>query len=84
MRSPIAQYLNEIVSLTIMALMCLALVAGQVEAEPGQTANDSREPGTTQLVQIRPQGASAGDRLVVIDLPKLSVGISFRFRHTGE
>ena len=84
MRSSIAQYLNEIVSLTIMALMCLALVAGQVEAEPRQTVNDSRAPNATQSEQIRPQGAVVGDSLVVIDLPKLSVGVSFRFRHTGE
>ena len=84
MRSSIAQYLNEIVSLTIMALMCLALVAGQVEAGPRETANESRRSDATRSVDIRPQGAAIGDRLLVIDLPKMIVGISFRFRHTGE
>ena len=34
MRSRAAQYLNEIVSLTFMGLMILALVAGQAIATP--------------------------------------------------
>ena len=32
MRARIAQYMNEIVSLTIMALMCIALIGGQADA----------------------------------------------------
>lgn len=41
MRERSTQYLNEIVSLTVLALMVLALVAGQVNSEP----RDVRELG---------------------------------------
>ena len=34
MRAQVAQYLNEIISLSILALMSLALIAGQAGAAP--------------------------------------------------
>ena len=38
MKALIERYLNEIVGLTIMALMALALIAGQADAETRKTA----------------------------------------------
>jgi hypothetical protein len=35
------QYLNEIIGLTIMALMTVALVAGQAQATPDPTIQDA-------------------------------------------
>lgn len=84
MRSSIAQYMNEIVSLTIMALMCIALVAGQAGAEPRPAADEPRVPGAAQAIDIQPRSTDFDDPVMVIDLPELRVDISFRFRHTGE
>jgi hypothetical protein len=40
MTSKAAQYLNEFVSLTILALMVIALISGQVSASKGDAADD--------------------------------------------
>ena len=84
MRSPIAQYLNEIVSLTIMALMLLAFVAGQAGASPQPDSTDLIERATIESPEPRQANFDIEDRLWVIDRPKLRVDITFRFRHTGE
>lgn len=84
MQSSIAQYLNEIVSLTIMALMFIALVAGQAGAEPRPTADESRPPEASQALEALPQAVAVDEPSMVIDLPKMRVDISFRFRHPGE
>lgn len=49
MKAQLAQYLNEIVGLTVMALMALALIAGQADAE-GQVAAAEQNRG---LIEIR-------------------------------
>ena len=43
MKKHIAQYLNEIVSITIMLLMTIALIAGQ--AAPGAMGADDKSNG---------------------------------------
>jgi len=84
MRSRIAQYMNEIVSLTIMALMSVALIAGQAGASqqdsaiqaPNVPAVDGNGSGGTGLL--------IEDGWLVIDEPGLKVDVTFRFRQTGE
>ena len=51
MKSRIAQYLNELVSITIMLLMAVALIAGQLGA--GAEA-DKAARGTDYIVVISP------------------------------
>ncbi len=55
MKSKAAQYLNEIVSLTILSLMVVALIAGQAAADSRAMALDTTdryeaEPDTLTLV----------------------------------
>ena len=76
MRQRVAQYLNEIVSLTIMALMCVALVSAQAGAGQRVEAEDrlASEIEFVELVEI--DG--------VIDTPEWKIDVDFSFRHTGE
>ena len=81
MRARFTQYLNEIVSLTIMGLMCVALVAGRAGAAPqvseqAEAATSSlHEPGASSFIE---------DRLRLVENPELEIDITFRIRHTGE
>ena len=50
MRRHIAQYVNEIVSITIMMLMAIALVAGR-SAPVSMAADDGSDPLTYQSVR---------------------------------
>lgn len=54
MKAKAAQYLNELVSLTIMSLMVVALIAGQASAESRALAMDRmdrlQEPGAVRFV----------------------------------
>ncbi len=49
MRAFFAKYLNEIIGLTVMGLMTLALIAGQAEAELQQAAVEELR----QVIEIR-------------------------------
>ena len=49
MKAFFVRYLNEIVGLTVMALMTLALVAGQADAEVQKAAVDELRP----IIEIR-------------------------------
>ena len=71
MRSRVAQYLNEIVSLTVMALMCLALISAQAGAAHRAAL---APPVAAEPALIR--GA--------VEVPALNVEVDFSFRHTGE
>ena len=51
MKSRLAQYLNEIVSITIMLLMAIALISGQIGV--GAEAEDAAR-GTDYVVVISP------------------------------
>ena len=44
MKERLAQYLNEIVSITIMLLMAIALIAGQAAPVSGGAADGSDRP----------------------------------------
>ena len=51
MKKQLAQYLNEIVSITIMLLMAIALIAGQ--ASPmAMGADDRADPLSYQAVRV--------------------------------
>ncbi len=50
MRARLAQYSNELVSLTSMALMSIALIAGQAGA--AQAAADERTVDVTEYVLV--------------------------------
>ena len=87
MRSKIAQYLNEIVSLTVLVLMSLALIVGQAGAAQAdvQRAESLVEP----VVILEPSKdwepvAILEDRLRLVDGPDLEIDLTFRIRHTGE
>ena len=49
MKTLIVRYLNEIIGLTIMALMALALIAAQADAEIQRAAVDEAR----QVIEIR-------------------------------
>ena len=49
MKALFVRYLNEVVGLTVMALMTLALVAGDADAESQRTAFEE----TRDVVEIR-------------------------------
>jgi len=49
MKTLFVRYLNEIVGLTIMALMTVALIAGQANASAGQSASEE----TREVIEIR-------------------------------
>jgi hypothetical protein len=49
MKALVTRYLNEIVGLTIMALMTLALVAGQADAQSQMAAADE----VREIIEIR-------------------------------
>jgi len=49
MKAFLIRYLNEVVGLTVMALMTLALVAGQADAEIHQAAVEE----VRQVIEIR-------------------------------
>lgn len=51
MKSRLAQYLNEIVSITIMLLMAIALISGQIGVG---TEVDDAARGTDYVVVISP------------------------------
>ncbi len=51
MKKRLAQYLNEIVSITIMLLMAIALIAGQSASVP-IGADDPSDRGPFQAVRI--------------------------------
>ena len=87
MRAKVAQYLNEIVSLTILGLMCLALVAGQAGAAQADRTEIATAPAEAAIIDTvdRIDGTSfLEDRLRLIDGPEFKVDITFSFRHTGE
>ena len=73
MRQCVAQYLNEIVSLTIMALMCVALISGQAGAAQ-RAAAEERLAGEVEFVEF--DG--------VINTPEWKIDVDFSVRHTGE
>lgn len=81
MRSSIAQYLNEIVSLTILALMCIAFVAGQAGATPMPPSVEALE---APKAAASPVARPLEDRLLVLSWPKLELDVDFGFRHPGE
>ena len=58
MQTRVAQYLNEIVSLTMLALLVVAFVAGQLgEAQQAIAAADSANDVVAELsLSIRQQG----------------------------
>ena len=73
MRGITAQYMNEIVSLTIMALMCVALISAQAGA--GQRAvAEERLVHEMEVIEF--------DGLVAT--PHWKIDLDFSFRHTGE
>ena len=82
MQALIRRYLNEIVSLTVMGLMCVALVAGQAGAAPGDIV-DEVEPVVIEVSDERLQDFIE-QHFRLVDQPEFEVGITFRFRHTGE
>ena len=43
------RYVNEVVGLTVMALMVIALIAGQAQATAGAAAQDEAQP----ILEIR-------------------------------
>lgn len=58
MRTKAAQFMNEIISLTVMLLMCVALVFGRVNAG-SEHAADVRDDGALSLridVSFRHEG----------------------------
>jgi hypothetical protein len=84
MRSSIAQYLNEIVSLTIMALMCIAFVAGQADARPKPPSEEPVEARQTVASKAPSVVRPLEDRLLVLNWPKIELDLDLRFRHPGE
>jgi hypothetical protein len=87
MRAQVAQYLNEIVSLSIMGLMCVALVAGQAGAAPQVPDQAIVEPIEAEYfegVEDWSRGSFLEERLRLIDKQELEIDITFRFRQTGE
>ncbi|MDJ0939791.1 MAG: hypothetical protein QNJ00_08495 [Woeseiaceae bacterium] len=72
MRGITAQYMNEIVSLTIMALMCVALISAQAGA--GQRATEDQLVHEMEVIEF--------DGLVTT--PHWKIDLDFSFRHTGE
>jgi hypothetical protein len=87
MRSKFAQYLNEIVSLTVMGLMCLALVAGQAGASQATVQGQAEAAGETVVLDPVDRAEPPSfleDRLRLVDGPELAIDITFRIRHTGE
>ena len=84
MRSSIAQYLNEIVSLTIMALMCIALIAGQAGATPQPADVDTIEAVRAEAPRAPSIVKPLENRLLVLNWPKVEVDINLRFRQTGD
>ena len=84
MQSRIAQYMNEIVSLTIMALMCVALVAGQAGASQQESASPRLNMSTNDDSTPARSGSLFEEGWQLIDEPGLKVDVTFRFRHTGE
>ena len=64
MKALYVRYLNEIVGLTIMALMTLALVAGQADAHLQKAAVDEvRDVIDLKKKTITPTEASSDDRV---------------------
>lgn len=51
MKALLTRYLNEIVGLTIMVLMTVALIAGQVDAVAQKSAIDQMHDGA--IIEIR-------------------------------
>ena len=84
MRARIAQYMNEIVSLTIMALMCIALIGGQADAYQQDGVARAPENPTLDGGDAAATGLSFEDGWLVVDKPNLKVDIALRVRHTGE
>lgn len=66
----VSQYLNEIVSLTIMGLMLLALAGGTAGADAGRRAGAPPGGIASEIVSEK-----AGELVIAVD---------FRFRHEGE
>jgi hypothetical protein len=52
MKSRIAQYLNEIVSITIMMLMVMALIAGQMTSADAAAADEARRVDYSIVLHI--------------------------------
>ena len=87
MRSTIAQYLNEIVSLTVLGLMCIALVAGQAGAAQMQTANSGETVPKIEIIETADRAEVLSfleNRFRLVEGPELEIDLTFRFRHTGE
>ena len=51
MRDYMHQYLNEIISLSVLLLMCLALISGEAGAMASSTA-DVTEPDEAQVLSV--------------------------------
>ena len=49
MQARVSQYMNEIISLTIMGLMIIALIAGQAGASPQPVASNQLAEASAQL-----------------------------------
>tara|TARA_R110002049_G_scaffold54869_35_gene152513 strand:+ start:10819 stop:10998 length:180 start_codon:yes stop_codon:yes gene_type:complete len=56
MQLRVAQYLNEIVSLSFMGLLIIALVAGQANSTARAAAKPQAEPITETTLDFRQQG----------------------------
>ncbi len=84
MRSSIAQYTNELVSLTIMALMFVAFIAGQAAATPTSVSDDTTDARQVTSEQAPAAARPLQERLLVLGLPRVRLDFDFGFRHTGE
>ncbi len=76
MKAKIAQYLNEIVSLTVMLLMAAALIAGQVSATPQDgLAIDAATADEDSAILIQEPIEPAHD----MDIDELRLSIEMNF-----
>ncbi len=74
MNTKAAQYLNEIVSLSILVLMIVALAAGQADASRVASGNADNQPGWQEIEGTTARGVAEAGSERIADVLILTVG----------
>ena len=74
MNTKAAQYLNEIVSLSILVLMIVALAAGQADASRVASSSADEQTGSHSMEVTSARGLAEAGSEGIADVLKLSVG----------